>query len=170
MFEVAAFVELVVMDEFGIWPHTRLKRNAQSTESVQRPELNQPGRDRDTARATLGQGLAVSAFPAVCARLALSIVHVSVRPPFHPGRSHLASPVGDHDCPCAVFLVLPRLKRSLAYTPRSTRLLHSSIAVCHSQLTRALSPAWAGPDLSVMSESPFAPSRCCLLGSRVSTA
>ena len=25
------------MDEFGIWPHTRLKRNAQSTKSVQRP-------------------------------------------------------------------------------------------------------------------------------------
>ena len=62
--------------------------------------------------------------------LALAIAHVSVRPPCHPGRSHLASPVGDHDCPCAIFPASPWLKRSLAYTPRKTGLPHSSIAVC----------------------------------------
>src|SRR5215470_8159013 len=37
-----------------------------------------------------------------------------------PGRPHLASPVGDHDCPCAIFPASPWLKRSLAYTSRAT--------------------------------------------------
>src|SRR5262249_30683735 len=58
---------------------------------------------------------------ALRARLAFSIVHVSVRPPCHPGRSHLASPVGDHDCPRAAFPVSPWLKRSLASTPMRDR-------------------------------------------------
>jgi len=71
---------------------------------------------------------------AVRARLALSIVHVSVRPPCHPGRSYLTSPVGDHDCPCAAFPVPPRLKRSLAYPParhRFTAQFDSRCAVTH---------------------------------------
>jgi hypothetical protein len=88
------------------------------------------GRDRGTARATLGQGLAVSAFPLLRARLALSIAHVSVRPPCHPGRSHLASPVGDHDYPCAIFPDSLWLKRSLAYAPGAKGLPRSSVAVC----------------------------------------
>jgi hypothetical protein len=88
------------------------------------------GRDRGTARATLGQGLAVSAFPLLRARLALSVAHVSVRPPCHPGRSHLASPVGDHDYPCAIFPDSPWLKRSLAYVPGAKGLPRSSAAVC----------------------------------------
>jgi hypothetical protein len=87
-------------------------------------------RDRGTARATLGQGLAVSAFPLLRARLALSIAHVSVRPPCHPGRSHLASPVGDHDYPCAIFPDSLWLKRSLAYAPGAKGLPRSSAAVC----------------------------------------
>ena len=37
------------------------------------------------------------------ARLRPCRLLLSVRPPCHPGRSHLASPVGDHDCPCAIF-------------------------------------------------------------------
>jgi len=79
------------------------------------PHPSAEGRDRDTARATLGQGFGCFGVSAVRARLALSIVHVSVRPPCHPGRSHFASPVGDHDCPSAVFPASHRLKRSLAY-------------------------------------------------------
>jgi len=46
------------------------------------------------------------------------------------------------------------------------RLPHSSIAVCR-PTTPAQSPAWATPRLPVMAESPLAPSRCYLLGSRV---
>jgi hypothetical protein len=79
------------------------------------------GRDRDTAGATLGPRLGCFGVSAVRARLALSIAHVSVRPPCHPGQSHLASPVGDHDCPSAVFPVWRRLKRSLAY-PHATQV------------------------------------------------
>src|SRR5262252_206383 len=55
---------------------------------------------------------------------------LSARPPCHPGRSHLASPVGDHDCPRAIFPDSPRLKRSLAYAPGAKGLPRSSAAVC----------------------------------------
>jgi hypothetical protein len=89
-----------------------------------------PGRDRGTAR-NLRRRLGCSGVSALRARLAFSIVHVSVRPPCHPGRSHLASPVGDHDCPCAIFPDSPWLKRSLAYTPGAKGLPRSSIVVCH---------------------------------------
>src|SRR5262249_31414297 len=92
------------------------------------------GRDRGTARATLGKGLICFSVSALRARLAFSIVHVSVRPPCYPGRSHLTSPVGDHDCPCPVFPTSPRFKRSLAYTPRATGLPRSSIAACRPNL------------------------------------
>src|SRR5215468_173158 len=71
------------------------------------------------------------------ARLAFSIAHVSVRPPCHPGRSHFASPVGDHDCPCTIFPALSRLKRSLAYTPCATGLPRSSIAAYRPDLAGA---------------------------------
>ena len=64
------------------------------------------------------------------ARLALSIVRVSVRPPCHPGRSHLASPVGDHDYPCAIFPNSPWLKGSLTYAPGAKGLPRSSTVVC----------------------------------------
>jgi len=50
------------------------------------------------------------------------------RTPCHPGQSHLASPVGDDNYPCPVFPTAPKLKRSLAYTPRVTGLPRSSIA------------------------------------------
>src|SRR6516165_9289102 len=62
-----------------------------------------------------------------------------------PGRSRFASPVGDHDCPCAIFPVIPWLKRSLAYTPCATGLSRSSIAVC--------SPECAGTE-SGMGDTP----------------
>ena len=62
------------------------------------------------------------------ARLRPCRLLLSVRPPCHPGRSHFASPVGDHDCPCTIFPVSSRLKRSLAYTPCATGLPHISIA------------------------------------------
>jgi hypothetical protein len=39
------------------------------------------------------------------ARLRPCRLLLSIRPPCHPGRSHLASPVGDHDSPCAIFPV-----------------------------------------------------------------
>jgi hypothetical protein len=76
------------------------------------------GRDRGGAR-NLRPRLGCFGVSAVRARLALSIVRVSVRPPCHPGRSHLTSPVGDHDYPCAIFPDSPWLiiKRSLAYAP-----------------------------------------------------
>jgi hypothetical protein len=124
------------------------------------------GRDRGTARATLGKGLACFGVSALRARLALAVVHVSIRPPCHPGRSHLTSPVGDHDCPCAIFPNSPRLKRSLAYTPCATGLPHTSVAA-RRPIEPAQSPAWATPRPPVMTESPFAPLRCYLSGSRV---
>ena len=68
--------------------------------------------------------------PAGIAASLAALVHVSVRPPCHPGRSPLASPVGDHDSPCAIFPGTPWLKRSLAYTPLATGLPRGSIAVC----------------------------------------
>src|SRR5579864_7868117 len=55
------------------------------------------------------------------ARLRPCRLLLSVRPPCHPGQSHLASPVGDHDCPSAIFPVSRRLKRSLAY-PHATQV------------------------------------------------
>jgi hypothetical protein len=121
-----------------------------------------PGRDRSTARATLGRGLAVSAFPL----LAFAIVHVSVSPPCHPGRSRLASPVGDHDYPCPVFPTSPRLKRSLAYTPRAAGLPRSSKAACRPNYAGTESGK-SGTRLPVMTESPLAPSRHYPSGSRV---
>jgi hypothetical protein len=99
------------------------------------------GRDRGTARATLGQGLAVSAFPLLRARLTLSIAHVSVRPPCHPGRSHLASPVGDHDYPCAIFPDSLWLKRSLAYAPGARKVYRAARQPCVVPITPAQSPA-----------------------------
>src|SRR5262245_331994 len=62
------------------------------------------------------------------------MVHVSVRPPCHPRRSHFASPVGDHDYPCTIFPAPSWLKRSLAYTPCEAGLPPSSIAACHPSL------------------------------------
>ena len=78
------------------------------------------------------------------ARLRPCRLLLSVRPPCHPGRSHLASPVGDHDYPCAIFPHSPWLKRSLAYTPGGEGSPHSSIVVCH--------PIYAGAE-SGMSDS-----------------
>jgi|SRR5580704_775589 hypothetical protein len=124
------------------------------------------GRDRDTARPTLGTGLGCFGVSAVRARLALSIVRVSVRPPCHPGRSYLASPVGDHDCPSVVFPVSRRLKRSLAY-PHATQV-YCTVRWSSTCSTFSGAESGAGAHLpSVMTESPFAPSRRYPLGRRV---
>jgi hypothetical protein len=64
------------------------------------------------------------------ARLRSCRLLLSVRPPCYPGRSHLASPVGDHDYPCAIFPYSLWLKRSLPYAPCATGLPRSSIAAC----------------------------------------
>jgi hypothetical protein len=66
------------------------------------------------------------------------VAHVSVRPSCYPG-SHLASPVGDHDCPCTIFPGSPWLKRSLAYTPGASGSPRSSIAVCRPSLAGTVS-------------------------------
>jgi hypothetical protein len=44
----------------GSWPEAEV---LEGTRLFRLPVPSRPGRDRDTARATLGQGLAVSAFP-----------------------------------------------------------------------------------------------------------
>jgi hypothetical protein len=75
----------------------------------------------------------------------VSIDHVSVRPPCHPGRSHLASPVGDHDYPRAIFPYSPWLKRSLAYAPGRERFT--------AQLGSRVSSNYAGSE-SGMSDTP----------------
>jgi hypothetical protein len=106
---------------------------------------------------------------AVRARLALSIVHVSVRPPCHPGQSHLASPVGDHDFPSAIFPVLRRLKRSLAY-PHATQVHCTGRWPCALPHISGTESGVGAHLPSVMTESPFAPSRRYLLGRHVPTS
>ena len=104
--------------------------------------------------------------PAGIAASLAALVHVSVRPPCHPGRSPLASPVGDHDCPCAIFPVSLRLKRSLAY-PHATQV-YFTVRWSSTCSTFAGAESGAAAHLpSVMTESPFAPSRRCPLGRRV---
>ena len=71
------------------------------------------------------------------ARLRPCRLLLSVRPPCHPGRSHFAIPVGDHDCPRTIFPASSWLKRSLAYTPWATGLPRSSIAACRPDLAGA---------------------------------
>jgi hypothetical protein len=107
-----------------------------------------------SARATLG----CFDVSAVRARLALSIVRVSVRPPCHPGQSHLANPVGDHDCPSAIFPVSRRLKRSLAY-PHATQV-YCTVRWPNTCSTFSGAESGASAHLpSGMTESPFTPSR-----------
>jgi hypothetical protein len=121
----------------GQFPRVRLSLTRSATERRCTPLV-------DITTASTGQfprmrlSLTRSATERRCtARLAFSIAHVSVRPPCHHGRSHFASPVGDHDCPCAIFPASSWLKRSLAYTPCATGLPRSSIAACRPDLAGA---------------------------------
>ena len=55
-----------------------------------------------------------------------TLTHVSVSPPFHPGRSDFPSPVGDHGFPQTAFPIQRKLKCRLTYTPRRIGLLLGS--------------------------------------------
>jgi hypothetical protein len=100
-------------------------------------QLTVGSRDRNTARATLGQG---RRFRGTCP---FSLVHGSRfrMPPCHPGQSHLASAVGDHDCPSAVFPVSRRLKRSLAY-PHAAQVYCTVRCRVPRPRSPVLSPVW----------------------------
>ncbi len=74
--------------------------------------------DRNTARAALDGEFPKHALFRYVRRVPNStIAHVSVSPPFHPGRSDFPSPVGDPDSPRWAFPLIPKLKRWFAYTP-----------------------------------------------------
>jgi hypothetical protein len=68
--------------------------------------------------------------------------------------------------PARSSLASPWLKRSLAYTPSATGLSRSSIAACRPDYAGTES-GMGGTRLPAMTESPLAPLRCYLLGSRV---
>src|SRR5262245_19304732 len=104
-----------------------------ATTSAGQPGLLRPGTSCFVASARSGYANRLKTGNWRCgdshpARLWPCRLLLSVRPPCHPGRSHFTSPVGDHDCPCAVFPASAWLKRSLAYTPCATGLPHTSIA------------------------------------------
>jgi len=54
-----------------------------------------------------------------------------------------------------------------SHTPQARKVYRAARQSCVVPISPAQSPAWATPRLPVMTESPFAPLRCYLLGSRV---
>jgi len=63
---------------------------------------------------------------------------------------------------------LPRRGLSAhSHSPQARKIYRADRQPCVVPISPAQSPAWATPRLPVMAESPFAPSRCYLLGSRV---
>ena len=79
-------------------------------------------RDRNVARATLGEGLSVSAFRCMCP-YSLDPSPRFRKPPYHPGQSVFPSPVAVMACPLIAFPTCQTLKRSLTFTPDSRGLL-----------------------------------------------
>ncbi len=113
-----------------------------------------------TTRATLGKGLAVSAFSALRARLASPIAHVSVSPPLIPdgriSRVRLAAAA----CPQRTFPNSPRLKRSLVYSPGMIGYTSSSTS------SKVVTVPWLSVQTvfpmrrPLLTESPFASDGC----------
>jgi hypothetical protein len=95
-----------------------------------------------------------------------TVHHVSASPPCHPGRSDFPSPVGDHSFP------MPSSSRrgglsAHPHTPLTNAvycMLDTAVSFPHS----SGSASYRGTrTLPAMTESPFAPPRCYLLGRNV---
>jgi len=89
---------------------------------------------RRMARATLGGGFPVRTLSVCTTGSQFPIVHVSIQPPSHPGRSDFPSPVGGDSCfPRGTCPYRRRLKHSLAYPPLPYGyILSSTFAYQHS--------------------------------------
>jgi hypothetical protein len=93
----------------------------------------------------------------------VTLTHVSVSPPFHPGRSNFSSPVGDHGFPQAAFPMQRKLKCRLTYTPHTIGLLPGSHWSFDFPAYPGLVSCTGFPPTPPCAESPFACNRRYLL-------
>ena len=91
------------------------------------------------------------------------IVHVSVKPPSHPGRSDFPSPVGGHVLfPRQTFPKEQRLKRWPTYTSSPAGYTAGSMPATADHVTRVLSPGVSPPDIRHAPRAPSPALRCYL--------